>query len=135
MAIRSTLSVTILLVVLIYLMPSSLGQANVTTVAPLITTVNTTINATNITTTSAVVTTANRTVITTEAPRTSIFTTANLTSPTTTTTKTTTRAPTRKFDGLSFIGGMILTVGLTAIIYLVVTYMRRQKPVPYANLH
>jgi hypothetical protein len=40
----------------------------------------------------------------------------------------------RKFDGLSFIGGMILTAGLSAIVYLVVSYLRRSKELPYANL-
>jgi len=40
----------------------------------------------------------------------------------------------RKFDGLSFFGGMILAVGLGALIYLVVRYLRRNNQLPYSNL-
>ncbi len=40
----------------------------------------------------------------------------------------------RKFDGLSFIGGIILATGLVGIIFLVVNYLRRRNQLPYSNL-
>jgi len=44
---------------------------------------------------------------------------------TTATQQTTTVKPGRKFDALSFIGGMILVGGLVALAYLVVKYLRK----------
>ncbi|UJR21849.1 hypothetical protein I4U23_024922 [Adineta vaga] len=65
----------------------------------------------------------------------------NTTTTSTTTTTTTAKSSTtpvkpigRKFDGLSFVGGMILATGLSAIIYLVVSYLRRNNQLPYSNL-
>jgi len=40
----------------------------------------------------------------------------------------------RKFDGLSFVGGVILASGLGGIIFLVVSYLRRSNRLPYSNL-
>ncbi len=40
----------------------------------------------------------------------------------------------RKFDGLSFMGGMILVAGLGALTFLVVRHLRRTNRLPYANL-
>ncbi len=40
----------------------------------------------------------------------------------------------RKFDGLSFLGGMILVAGLGALVFLVVRHLRRTNRLPYANL-
>ena len=40
----------------------------------------------------------------------------------------------RKFDGLSFIGGMILVAGLGALAFLVARYLRRNSASPYSNL-
>jgi hypothetical protein len=40
----------------------------------------------------------------------------------------------RKFDGFSFIGGMILAAGLGGIIFLIVSYLRRHNRLPYYNI-
>lgn len=40
----------------------------------------------------------------------------------------------RRFDGFSFAGGIVLTLGLTGLVYLVVIYLRRTNRLPYSNL-
>ncbi|CAF3434736.1 unnamed protein product [Rotaria sp. Silwood1] len=75
--------------------------------------------------------------ITTTSTSTSPSTSTTTASPiisTTTTQSTTTSAPGRKFDGLSFMGGIILTVGLGAIAFLVLRYLRRNNRLPYSDL-
>ncbi|CAF1231038.1 unnamed protein product [Rotaria sordida] len=80
-------------------------------------------------------TTTTTTVTTTAASITTPSTTNSaITSTPTTMISPTTKAPGRKFDMSSFIGGIILTIGLSAIIFLIVSYLRRHNRLPYANL-
>ncbi|CAF1402875.1 unnamed protein product [Adineta ricciae] len=72
---------------------------------------------------------------TTISPNTTTSTMNTTTSTTTKLTTTTSKPSGRKFDGLSFVGGMILATGLSALIYLVVSYLRRNNQLPYSNLH
>ncbi|CAF3616260.1 unnamed protein product [Rotaria socialis] len=75
---------------------------------------------------------------TTELPtaNTTAVTTGTTSAATTTTPSktTTTAAPGRKFDGLSFMGGIILAVGVGALAYLVVRYLRRTNRLRYGTL-
>ncbi|CAF0833190.1 unnamed protein product [Rotaria sp. Silwood1] len=97
----------------------------------------------SITTTTAISTdttastmTASTTATSTTASSTNTATTttspSDLTSEITTTSTST--SPSRKFDGLSFMGGIILTVGLGAIAFLVLRYLRRNNRLPYSDL-
>ncbi|CAF4284602.1 unnamed protein product, partial [Rotaria magnacalcarata] len=138
----------------ILLATSSYGQAldenntNLTTPSALTTAITTLItsNATSyITITTVPITTQNatssQTTATTDPTTTVTSAVTNITTPstsnstvTTTTLITTTKATGRKFDGFSFIGGIILALGLSGILYLVVSYLRRSNRLPYANL-
>ncbi|CAM2710404.1 unnamed protein product [Rotaria socialis] len=127
------------------------NNTNLTTHSALTTAVTTLItsNATSyITITTVPITTQNATSRQTTATITDLTTTVtsavtHITTPstsnstvttTTTTLITTTKATGRKFDGFSFIGGIILALGLCGIFYLIVSYLRRSNRLPYANL-
>ncbi|CAF1321328.1 unnamed protein product [Adineta steineri] len=124
-----------------------------TTTTPLTTTTSNVTADTTPTTTTTLETTTTASTITTPTTTLETSTTAStITSPTTTTTTTTTiptttttsttttQSPTtaappgRKFDALSFIGGMILVIGLGGLIYLVARYLSRSNRLPYLTL-
>ncbi|CAF1514327.1 unnamed protein product [Adineta steineri] len=110
------------------------------------TTSNVTADTTPTTTTTLETTTTASTITTPTTATTTITTptttTTTTTTPTTTTTSTTTTTqspttaapPGRKFDALSFIGGMILVIGLGGLIYLVARYLGVRNRLPYSNL-
>ncbi|CAF1622663.1 unnamed protein product [Rotaria sp. Silwood1] len=121
------------------------NNTNLTTPNILTDSVTTLITSTaipNVTLTTGSITTENVTSnpTTTATPVTTMTaTTANITTSSTTLTSTkiistTIKVPGRKFDMLSFIGGIILTIGLSAIIFLIVSYLRRSNRLPYSNL-
>ncbi|CAF3052281.1 unnamed protein product [Rotaria socialis] len=124
----------ILLATLSYEQALGENNTNLTTHSALTTAVTTLItsNATSyITITTVPITTQNATSLT----HITTPSTSNSTVTTTTTTLiTTTKATGRKFDGFSFIGGIILALGLCGIFYLIVSYLRRSNRLPYANL-
>ncbi|CAF3206515.1 unnamed protein product [Rotaria sp. Silwood2] len=114
---------------------ASTATPNVT-LATLTTGSITTENATSDLTTIAPATTVTSIVTSVSATVANVTTPSTTNSSTTSTTmiSTTAKTPGRKFDMLSFIGGIILAIGLSAIIYLIVSYLRRSNRLPYSNL-